>query len=56
MNDEKERAEKLKKFIYLLSDINSQSPWYFQSITGLDAAIERKQFTDKDFKIEEERR
>ena len=56
INDENERAEKLKKFIYLLSDINSQSPWYWSSISGLDAAIERKSITDKDFKIEEERK
>lgn len=56
LNDEKERAEKLQKFIYLLSDINSQSPWYFTSITGLDAALERKVFTDKNFSIEEERK
>ena len=56
INDENERAEKLKKFIYLLSDINSQSPWYWSSISGLDTAIERKSITDKDFKIEEERK
>lgn len=41
-NDENERAEKLKKFIMLLSNINSCSPWYFTSISGLDTAMERK--------------
>lgn len=56
LNDEKERAEKLKKFIYLLSDINSQSPWYFTSITGLDTALERKILTERDFKIEDNRK
>ena len=56
LNDELERAEKLKKFIYLLSEINSEYPWYWQSITGLDSALERKQFTDRDFKIEDERK
>lgn len=40
-NDENERADKLKKFINLLSNINSYSPWYFTSISGLDSAMER---------------
>lgn len=53
MNDEIERSEMLKKFIYLLSDINSQSPWYWQSISGLDTALERKVITETDFKLED---
>lgn len=53
MNDELERAKKLQQFIFLLSDINSQSPWYWQSISGLDTALERKIITDNDFKLED---
>lgn len=41
INDENERADKLEKFVNLLSNINSYSPWYFTSISGLDSAIER---------------
>lgn len=41
LNDEEERAEKLEKFVSLLSNINSYSPWYFTSISGLDTAMER---------------
>lgn len=40
-NDELERAEKLKQFITLLSTISTYSPWYFQSVEGLDGVIER---------------
>ena len=46
MNDENERAEKLQQFITLLSNINSESPWYFSSISGLDSAMERKSASD----------
>lgn len=56
LNYEWERAQKLIDFIDLLSEISSKYPWYFQSITGLDNAITRKEFTDKDFKIGEERK
>ena len=56
LNNELERAEKLEKFIDLLSNISTYSPWYFQEITGLDAALERKEFTEKDFKLEEQRK
>ena len=42
LNDEEERAEKLERFVTLLSNINTYSPWYFNSISGLDAALERK--------------
>lgn len=41
MNDENDRADKLEKFIMLLSNINSYSPWYFKSIGGIDSALER---------------
>ena len=54
-NDEDERAEKLEQFVTLLSTINSESPWYFNEITGLGEALDRKQ-TNGEFKIEEERK
>lgn len=55
LNDELERAILLKRFIELLSNISSESPWYFNSIEGLDAAIERKVTIERDFKFEEQR-
>ena len=42
LNDELERAEKLIQFVTLLSDINSNSPWYFSTVSGLSEALERK--------------
>lgn len=54
-NDENERAEKLEQFVTLLSNINSESPWYFKELTGLNEALDRKQ-TNGEFKIEEERK
>lgn len=42
LNDENERAEKLEQFITLLSDINTNSPWYFSTLGGIDGALERK--------------
>lgn len=54
MNNENERAEQLKSFVELLSDISSKSPWYFQEVSGLDTALERK-VMDRDFKFEETR-
>lgn len=56
MNCEDERAEMLKNFITLLSNINSESPWYFTEISGLDTAIERSNIMERDFKIEDTRR
>lgn len=41
MNDENERAELLEKFIDLLSNINTYSPWYFKEVSGVDEAINR---------------
>lgn len=55
-NREYTRFRYLAEFIQLLSDINTQSPWYFQSISGLDTALERTEFTQRDFKIEDERK
>lgn len=51
LNDELERAEMLKSFVKLLSDINSKSPWYFTEISGIDTALERKFFDEP--KLEE---
>ena len=50
-----ERAELLVEFVNLLSNINSESPWYFDEISGLEAALERKSLTERDFKFEEQR-
>ena len=55
LNNESERADRLVDFIRLLSNISTYSPWYFQSIEGLDSAIERKYVNDKEFKLEEDR-
>ena len=55
MNDEQERAELLVEFVNLLSNINSESPWYFDEISGLETALERKSLTERDFKFEEQR-
>lgn len=56
MNDENERAEKLQQFISLLSNINSESPWYFSSISGFDSALERKVVTDGKLDLSEVKR
>ena len=53
-NYEDERADKLEKFVNLLSTISCDYPWYFQEITGLDAAMDRQQVLD--FKVAEERK
>jgi hypothetical protein len=53
MNDENERAEKLKRFVTLLSNINSQSPWYFSSVSGIDGALERKSTMEGKFDVGE---
>ena len=54
-NGEEERAALLQYFIQLLSDVSSNFPWYFQSIEGLDTAVERV-ISDKEFKIDEDRK
>ena len=51
LNDENERAEKLEHFITLLSDISSNSPWYFTSVGGLSEALERKVVDDGKLEI-----
>lgn len=57
MNDDKERADLLKKFVHLLSNISIYSPWYFSSIEGVDEALNRGTIlTEKEFKIPEDRK
>lgn len=53
MNNEIERSSMLEDFVSMLSNISSNSPWYFAELGGLEQAIERKQVTDRDFKIED---
>lgn len=53
-NDENERAEKLEQFVTLLSNINSECPWYFSEVTGIPEALTRK--VTSEIKIEEERK
>lgn len=53
MNNELERSSMLEDFVSMLSNISSNSPWYFAELGGLEQAIERKQVTDRDFKIED---
>ena len=43
-NYEEERADALEKFICLLSQISSESPWYFQSVSGVDEALSREKW------------
>jgi hypothetical protein len=56
LNDENERAEKLEKFVTLLSNINCFSPWYFTSISGIDSALERKGPDDREVKFDESKK
>ena len=55
LNDEKDRAEKLEQFVTLLSDINSNSPWYFSKVGGLSEALERKVTEDGKLEISDKR-
>ena len=55
-NMEYTRFNRLAEFIQLLSDISTKSPWYFQSVSGLDQAIERPEVSDKSFLLEDERK
>jgi hypothetical protein len=56
LNNEEERAEKLEHFVTLLSDINSNSPWYFHSISGIDSALERKSVEDGKLDVSENKK
>lgn len=53
MNDENERADKLEQFVTLLSNISTYSPWYFNSISGIQEALERKPTEDGKFELGE---
>lgn len=55
INDDRVRAQNTRKFVELLSNINSYTPWYFQNIKGLEAAINREMVTTGDFQIKPER-
>ena len=52
-NAETERAAMLEEFIYLLSEISANSPWYFQSIDGINNTQDRSYL--KEFKADEPR-
>lgn len=54
LNGDRIRAKQTARFIELLSNISSESPWYFQNIKGLDSAIERQVVTGE-FAFKEER-
>lgn len=51
LNNEWERADMLRQFIDLLSNINTYSPWYFQTIEGVSEALTRSEFTEEAFTI-----
>ena len=42
-NDDLFRAKLLQRFIELLSNISSQSPWYFKAVSGLDNAVDHSE-------------
>lgn len=44
-NYEEERADALKEFVTLLSQISSESPWYFKEVTGVDEALTREKWS-----------
>lgn len=50
-NADYERAELLFNFINLLSNINSESPWYWQKITGIPDGLDRPMMNDN-YKLE----
>lgn len=52
-NNEWERADMLRDFIHLLSNINIYSPWYFNELTGLGEILDRTEFTGEIFTIGE---
>lgn len=56
VNCEYERAEYLKEFVQLLSNISTYSPWYFKQIDGLGDALKHTEFKAEDFEIAEERK
>ena len=51
LNNEWERADMLRQFIDLLSNISTYSPWYFQEIAGVDQSLKREEVTGESFTI-----
>lgn len=51
INNEWERADMLRDFISLLSNISVNSPWYFMSLEGLGDVLNRQEFTADAFTI-----
>ena len=47
---EVDRAHYLTRFVDLLRGLNSQTPWFFQSIEGLEDAWKRGYSDEEDFK------
>lgn len=56
LNNDLTRARYTREFIELLSNISTESPWYFQNIKGLESAIERSIANQgEDFQFKDER-
>lgn len=53
VNGEFERADMLKHFIRLLSNISARSPWYFTSLEGLSELMDRPEYGADAFTIGE---
>lgn len=53
LNNEWERADMLREFIHLISNINTYSPWYFAEIEGLGEMLNRTEFTAESFALPE---
>lgn len=53
INNEWERADMLREFINLLSNINTNSPWYFSSLEGLGELLNRPEYTGEAFTLPE---
>lgn len=55
-NSEVKRARLLRNFINMLSDLNSNFPWYFKEISGLDEVVATKKAFFESPKIDESRK
>ena len=53
LNNEWERADMLKDFINLLSNISVNSPWYFNEIGGLGELLNRSEFSESAYSVPE---
>ena len=56
LNDELQRAKHLEEFVNLLSNINSESPWYFSEIEGISEALTRQPASDGKFEFGERKK